>query len=71
MAPGKVQEYVEEAAKTMVGLPTAGDVVKSGLWKWNPIPYFAAYNAICQDSRMSMHGAIEGYEQMIHICNDY
>jgi hypothetical protein len=62
---GKFQEYVEEAAKTKVGLPTAGDVVKTGSLKGDPIPYFAAYRAVCQGSRMSKHRAIEGYQQMI------
>ena len=65
VARGKVQDYVEEAAKTKVGLPTAGDVVKTGSLKGDPIPYFAAYRrAVCQDSQMSKHMAIEGYQQM-------
>ncbi len=35
---GNVQDYVDEAAKTKVGLPSAGDVVKTGSLKGDPIP---------------------------------
>ena len=60
----KVKEYVEEAAKTKVRLPTDGDV-RIGSLKGDPIPHFAAYRAVWQDLRMSKHWAIEGYQHMI------